>query len=51
MKSKSPPEGYHSITPYFTVANADELIDFLVAAFDASIVIVKRYADDKIQHA
>ncbi len=51
MISKSPPEGYHSITPYFTVANADELIDFLVAAFDASIVIVKRYADDKIQHA
>ncbi len=51
MNSKSPPEGYHSITPYFTVANADELIDFLVAAFDASIVIVKRYADDKIQHA
>ncbi len=51
MKSKSPPEGYHSITPYFTVANADELIDFLVAAFDASIVIVKRYADDKVQHA
>ncbi len=51
MISKSPPEGYHSITPYFTVANADELIDFLVAAFDANIVIVKRYADDKIQHA
>ncbi len=51
MISKSPPEGYHSITPYFTVANADELIVFLVAAFDASVVIVKRYADDKIQHA
>ena len=29
------PDGYHTVTPYLTVAGASELIDFLTAAFDA----------------
>ena len=45
------PEGYHSITPYFTVADADRLIEFLVAAFDASIIKENRNDDKRIQHA
>lgn len=45
------PVGYHSITPYFTVDDADRLIEFLVAAFAAEIVVEHRYASGRIQHA
>ena len=52
MKSNSfVPDGYHTITPYFTVMNADRLIDFLVAAFGSTIIIQKRNAQNRIQHA
>ncbi len=47
----SMPDGYHSITPYFTVRDANKLIEFLVTAFEATIVIEKRYSNDTIQHA
>ena len=26
------PEGYHTITPYFTVSDADQLLEFLIEA-------------------
>lgn len=45
------PEGYHSITPYFTVADADRLIEFLLAAFNAAIIKEDRNDDKRIQHA
>ncbi len=45
------PTGYHSIAPYFTVCNADRLIEFLVAAFDAALILEKRYSTGTIQHA
>ena len=45
------PEGYHSITPYFTVKEADRLITFLVTVFDASVIKESRYEDNRIQHA
>jgi len=45
------PEGYGSVTPYFTVNNADQLIDFLTAAFGASLVKISRYDTGRIQHA
>ncbi len=45
------PEGYQSITPYFTVIDADRLIDFLTAAFDATVIKDSRYADNRVQHA
>ena len=45
------PEGYHSITPYFTVADADRLIDFISKAFNGIIVIEKRNDNGRINHA
>lgn len=35
MAVKGIPEGYHTITPYFSVRGASELIEFLKQAFDA----------------
>ena len=45
------PEGYHTITPYFTVTDADQLLEFLVKAFDGTIVVTNRYDNGSIQHA
>ena len=45
------PEGYHTITPYFTVSDADQLLEFLVEAFDGAIVATNRYPTGRIQHA
>ena len=40
-----------AITPYFTVPDADQLVRFLVAVFDAQLVRENRYEDNSIQHA
>ena len=45
------PDGLRSITPYFTVHDADSLIDFLVAAFDATVIKDNRYSNNTVQHA
>lgn len=45
------PVGFQSITPYFTVVDADRLISFLTAAFDACVVKESRYDDNRVQHA
>lgn len=45
------PDGYQSVTPYLTVADADSLIAFLVAAFDGSVIKENRYENGHIQHA
>ena len=45
------PEGYHTITPYFTVSDADRLLEFLVEAFGGVIVVKNRYPTGRIQHA
>ena len=45
------PEGYHTITPYFTVSDADQLLEFLVEAFGGAIVATNRYPTGRIQHA
>lgn len=45
------PEGHQSITPYFTVVDADRLISFLTAAFEAYVVKDSRYNDNRVQHA
>ena len=42
---------FPTITPYFTVQDADRLIDFLVTAFNASLIKESRYEDNRIQHA
>ncbi len=49
--SKDTPEGYGSITPYFTVDNAKLLMDFLGAAFDAIKLKENRHPDNRLQHA
>ncbi|MEM8813450.1 MAG: VOC family protein [Pseudomonadota bacterium] len=45
------PQDWHSITPYFTVDDADRLIEFLTAAFGASLIKESRSEDRRIQHA
>ena len=45
------PEGHHTITPYFTVTDADQLIKFVVVVFGGDIVVENRYSDGTIQHA
>ncbi len=45
------PDGYNSITPYFTVSDADKLIEFLIAAFGALLIKENRYENNRIQHA
>lgn len=45
------PEGYQSITPYFTVDDGGRLIGFLAAAFDARVIKESRYDDNRVQHA
>ncbi|MEP0943856.1 MAG: VOC family protein [Rhizobiaceae bacterium] len=45
------PEGYHSVTPYMTVGDADLLIAFLLAAFEASIVKEDRNDRGRVMHA
>jgi len=45
------PTEVNSITPYFTVVDADRLIGFLTSAFDACVIRDSRYDDNRIQHA
>ena len=40
-----------TITPYFTVQDADRFMRFLVAAFGAILVKENRYDDGRVQHA
>ena len=47
----SAPKGYHSITPYFTVNDAEKFIEFLIVVFDASVIKETRYENNRIQHA
>lgn len=42
------PEGFHTVTPYLIVDDADELIRFLQAAFDAKLESCTRLPDGKI---
>lgn len=45
------PEGYQAITPYFTVADADTFIEFLIEVFDGTLLVADRYLTGGIQHA
>lgn len=44
------PDGYHSVTPYLTVADADRLMSFVKDAFGAHEVFVHRGPDGAISH-
>jgi PhnB protein len=45
------PDGYHSITPYITVDNAKQAIDFYKRAFDAKEIMRMDGPAGKISHA
>jgi PhnB protein len=45
------PEGDHSITPYFTVLDADQLVAFLIKVFNGTVVLEKRNSHGRIEHA
>ena len=51
MAVKPIPDGYHTVTPYLVVADAEAQIDFLKKALGAEEVY--RHADDKgkVSHA
>ena len=45
-----PSHGFLSLTPYFTVADADALIRFCQIVFDAEILKDSRHDDGTVQH-
>jgi PhnB protein len=51
MDVKAVPEGFHTITPYLTVDNANGLLDFLKRAFNAKEHHVMRGPDGSVGHA
>jgi PhnB protein len=51
MSVKAIPEGYHSITPYFTVRDAAHAIEFYKNAFGAVDRGVMKGPDGKVMHA
>lgn len=44
------PHGFSSLTPYFTVDDADALIRFVMTVFGAHILKENRYPDGRVQH-
>jgi PhnB protein len=45
------PVGYHTVTPYLAVPDAQRLIDFMVKVFDAKEREIIRKPDGQIRHA
>ncbi|MEM7214160.1 MAG: VOC family protein [Pseudomonadota bacterium] len=50
VSPESKPEEHGTVTPYFTVENADDLIRFLKTVFDAFVIKESRYPDNRVQH-
>lgn len=44
------PDGYHVVTPYFTVPAADLFVTFLVDVFGGVVLLEKRDKNDVVQH-
>lgn len=45
------PDGFHTVTPYLTVQGANQLLEFVKAAFDAEEVLCMKQPDGTIRHA
>jgi PhnB protein len=45
------PTGYHTVTPYLAVPDAQSLVDFMVKVFDAKEREIIRTPDGQIRHA
>lgn len=51
MQAKAIPDGYHTITPYLTVTNASDAIEFYQRAFGAQEMMRMDAPDGKVGHA
>ncbi len=51
MSVKPVPDGYHTVTPYLTVANSAELIEFLQKAFSATLRYQMKDDSGIVRHA
>jgi PhnB protein len=51
MPVKPVPDGYHTVTPYLTVADAAQQIDFLQKAFNAELKHAMKDERGNIRHA
>lgn len=45
------PEGFHTVTPYLVVDNAQGLLEFIKNAFDGKVTFITKMDDGKIMHA
>ena len=45
------PEGYHAITPYFTVVDADRMIAFMMGVFEGRVLVEDRSENGRVRHA
>lgn len=51
MAVRPVPDGFHTITPYLTVTDANGLLDFIKRAFNAKEHHVMRGPDGSVGHA
>jgi PhnB protein len=51
MTIKFIPNGFHPVTPYLTVQGANQLLEFVKAAFDTEEVLCIKQPDDTIKYA
>jgi len=51
MAVKPIPDGYHTVTPYLTLNDPEQVINFLKKAFDAQEIFVMRNEKGKVGHA
>jgi len=51
MKVKAVPEGFHTLTPYFSVREATRYVEFLKLAFGAREVFVAKFPDGSLLSA
>lgn len=47
---KNIPDGFSTVMPYFTVKDADLFMNFVIAAFNGSVIYENRYDDNSVQH-
>ena len=45
------PEGYHTVTPYLVVDNAEKLLEFMTNAFDGKLLSITRGENQRVMHA
>jgi len=48
---KAIPDGYHAVTPYLTVGDAAKLLEFMKAAFNATVPELMKDENGNVRHA